>query len=123
MSLKYENIIQETLRLFPEYVKTTHYEDNDQELAYSFFSGFCNYVLELAKKDDEPASNEKIKLAFKLFNEMIESDDSSLSNLAVVEVIESLVQEKVTKKLCERLLSSEGQKWLKEVLKYTGVKD
>jgi len=122
-TLTFDNVIQETLALFPEYIQTDHYKHNDPDLVFSFFFGFTSYVMETINTASEPESDPLIVQAFQLFNGMIESADSKLSNLGVVEVIETLVQEKKSKHIAQKLLRHAGQKYLQEVLKFTGVKD
>lgn len=117
--LNYKNIIFEVLKMFPNYIKTDHYKYNDQSLPYSFFYGFTNYIIELinTEKDDD-----QVKKAFELFNHMLSSEDDKLSTLAVVEVLENLVQEEKSKRKALILLSQEGRECMQEVLKYTGIK-
>jgi hypothetical protein len=122
MNLDYKNIVSQTLQLFPEYTKTDYYENNDKELAYSFFFGFTEYIVNRIKNVDDPLADGLVKKGFDLFNKMVESSDEKLSNLGVVEVLETLVQDQRSKEVALRLLRPEGQKWLEEVLKYTGAK-
>lgn len=121
--LNFQNIIQETLDLYPEYKANEHYENNDQELQFSFFFGFTNYVIEKIKKLDKPEDNQEIKEYFDLFNSIIESDDEKLSNMGVTEIIETLVQEKESKKAAEKLLREKGRGYMVEVLKHTGISE
>lgn len=120
--LSFKNIIKETLNRFPEYKNTHYYTDNDQELEYSFFYGFTDYVNHIISKSANP-KNTKIKQAFDLFNEMVSSKDEQLSTLVVTEVFPNLVQTKESKDMALKLLNQEGRKYLTEVLKSTGVDD
>lgn len=121
-NLTYENIVKKTVEMFPEYKGTDDYENNDQDLQYSFFSGFTNYVKKKISETSEPENDELIKKYFDLFNEIIESNDHKLSELGVVEIIESLVQEKRSKEVTEKLFSEKSKNHLSKVLKYTGAK-
>lgn len=121
--MTYENIIKEALERFPEYKGTDFYKNNDPELQYSFFFGFTEYVNKLVEKSSNPLSDPGIKRAFDLFNEMVSSKEENLSTLAVVEVLETLVQNKKSKDVALKLLGKDGLKHIKEVLKFTGVKD
>ncbi len=118
--LSFENIIYETLSQFPEYKQTEHYEHTDHILQYSFFFGFTSYIMDKINGAEVPESDPEVKRAFELFNTMIESEDENLSTLGVVEVLETLVQEKKSKQVAEKLLRDAGQKYLQEVLKFTG---
>jgi hypothetical protein len=121
-NLAYKNIITKTLELFPEYKNSEHYTNNDQELQYSFFFGFTNYVIEKILNSQNPENDPEIKKYFDLFNQIIESTDNKLSELGAVEILETLVQDKKSKIITEKMLNDEGKKQLIHVLKYTGVK-
>ena len=121
--LNYQNIIQETLARFPEYLRTHHYKDNDPEIPFSFFYGFTQYIMEKINDSKLPEGDEKIINAFRLFNEMIESNDEKVSTLGVTEVLENLVQEEKSKNIASKLLRETGQGFLSQVLEFTGVEE
>jgi hypothetical protein len=121
--LTFLNIVEKVLELYPEYKATEYYKHHDQGLQYSFFGGFTTYVVEKIKTASDPMNSPEIKGYFDLFNNMLASGDEKLSELAVIEVIEDLVQEKSSKHVAAALLNEAGKKDMTEVLKYTGVSD
>jgi len=120
--LNYKNIIKQTLTLFPEYRKTNHFKDNDQELQYSFIAGFVRHVIDRIKNDKDGENSMEIKKYFDFFNEILNSEDVDLVNLGTVEIIENLVQDKRIKSFSEQFLNQKAKKVLEQVLEYTGEK-
>lgn len=120
--ITYENLIEKVSEIFPEYLNTDYFKNNDFNLSYSFFSGFMQYIINNINQSEKPEENQEIIKAFQLINYMI-SKGEKLENLAVVEGIEWLLQEKKSKELARKLLNDKGQYWLKEVYKTTGVRD
>ena len=120
--ITYENLIEKVSRMFPEYLETDFYKYSDNTLNYSYFGGFILFIVDLINKSDKLEEDEDIKKAFELINYMIDQGDK-LANLAVVEGIEGLVQEKKSKEVAKKLLNESGQKLMVEVLKTTGIQD
>lgn len=121
-TITYENFIERVSELFPEYLQTEFYKNTDHQLNYIFFSDFMRYIINVINKSEDIEKNFEVKKSFDLINCMIEKKDK-LENLAVVEGIEWLVQEKKSKSVAEKLLSTKGKEWMKEVLKTTGIKN
>jgi hypothetical protein len=119
-NINYTNLTESISKDFPSYLSTSYYEHNDSKIIFSFFSGFMSYIISIINSENDPLSNKEVNRAFHLLNHMIECGDY-LENLATVEGIESLVQEKKSKEVALELLDKKGKKILKEVLEYTGV--
>lgn len=120
--ITYENFIEKVSEIFPKYLETEFYKNSDPGLNYIFFSDFMRYIIYLINQSDRPEENTEIGKAINLINYMIEQEDK-LENLAVVEGIEWLVQEKKSKEIAKRMLSEKGKKLMAEVSNTTGVDD
>jgi hypothetical protein len=123
MSLRYDTLIDATLERFPDYEETSYYAENDKESAYPFFYGFTQYVVALADADNSPEPSDELRDIFSFFNEMIESEDETVATLFVVEIMESLMREDSTRKLCKALLGAMGQHYYAQVAKVMGIKE
>lgn len=120
--ITYENFIKKVSEMFPKYLETDSFKYRDFNLPYAFFAGLMEFIVDLINKIEKPEENTEIKVAFDLINYMIDQGDK-LENLAVVEGIEGLLQEKKSKELAKNMLNEKGKYWLKEVYKYTGIRD
>lgn len=119
--ITYENLVEKVSNIFPKYLDTDFFKFTDGTLNYPFFSGLIQYIISNINQSNNPEEDQEIIKAFQLLNSMIDKG-GKLENLAVVEGIEWLLQEKKSKELAIKLLNEKGQHWLKEVYKTTGVR-
>lgn len=119
-NITYENLIEKISEMFPEFLQTNFFRKDEAISQYSSFAGFIEYIVDSINKADKLTENDEVKKAFTLINYMINQGDK-LENLAVVEGIEGLVQEKKSKIVAEKLLNNKGKEHMIDVLKHTGI--
>lgn len=123
MKMDYENLCLEFERLFPEWVSSNEYNEFDREGIYIYFFSLTRFICDLIKKKKELGIVDRY---FIMLNEMIEEENDPgdrISTLAVIEGLESLVQDKEIKDFTITKLRSKGLEYLPQVLKFTGVQD
>lgn len=123
MKLAYENIVEETIKIFPEYKKTTYYHVDDLRLPSSFLFGFTRYLIDLMRDDKNSNSDTKINAAFELFKAMEWSKDSELNNLALSGVMDEMVKHDDIRERVFLLFGDKSKQHLLGCMTIVGIKD
>lgn len=113
--LKYENIVDVLLKRIPEFGKSRYYYGTDKDLNYVMFGHFALFIRdELNKKK---YSNNLLKKCFPLLNEMMNSGDKNLENLAVVGTLEILIDSDEEIRIVKKYLKGKSIKLFNNIIK------
>jgi len=123
MSHKVQNMVDELLEEFPEFISTTNYNiiEDSKDLPYIVYGAFSDYIIESVQNLEE---NNIIIIRFidwvnKVFNSSKYSKEDI--NLLYITLFEPFSGSEKLKKFAEENFTGEALKWFKNCQKHFGT--